>query len=80
MTVAFKERADSLALPTALASMLAKYVRELYMRAFNQYWQARKPGLRPTAGYARDAGRFIADIKPLLDGEGVELRRLVRVK
>jgi hypothetical protein len=45
-------------LPTALASMTAKYLRELSMRAFNEFWCARVPGLRPTAGYPADAPRF----------------------
>ncbi len=45
-------------LPTALASMTAKYLRELSMRAFNEFWCARVPGLRPTAGYPGDAPRF----------------------
>jgi ribonuclease HII len=45
-------------LPTALASMTAKYLRELSMRAFNEFWCARVPGLRATAGYPADAPRF----------------------
>ncbi len=45
-------------LPTALASMTAKYHRELAMRAFNQFWCQQIPGLRPTAGYPVDAKRF----------------------
>jgi hypothetical protein len=45
-------------LPTALASMTAKYFRELAMRAFNQFWSARVPNLRPTAGYPVDSHRF----------------------
>jgi hypothetical protein len=45
-------------LPTALASMTAKYLRELAMRPFNEFWCARVPGLRPTAGYPTDARRF----------------------
>lgn len=49
-------------LPSALASMTAKYVRELAMRAFNAYWQARVAGLRPTAGYPVDAARFDREI------------------
>ncbi len=42
----------------ALASIASKAVREHWMAGFNAYWQARKPGLRPTAGYPGDAGRF----------------------
>jgi hypothetical protein len=45
-------------LPTALASMTAKYLRELAMRPFNEFWCARVPGLRPTAGYPTDSHRF----------------------
>jgi hypothetical protein len=45
-------------LPTALASMTAKYLRELAMKAFNEFWCARVPDLRPTAGYYGDSRRF----------------------
>jgi hypothetical protein len=50
-------------LPSALASMLAKYLRELSMRAFNRFWQCHVDGLRPTAGYPGDAHRFRRDIE-----------------
>jgi hypothetical protein len=49
-------------LPTALASMTAKYLRELAMSAFNAFWRAHVPDLRPTAGYSRDASRFKDEI------------------
>jgi ribonuclease HII len=65
-------------LPTALASMAAKYHRELAMRAFNAYWTSRVPGLRPTAGYPRDAGRFKADISVAQRELGIEDRLLWR--
>jgi hypothetical protein len=47
--------------PVALASMAAKYIRELSMHAFNAFWAARVPGLRPTAGYPTDAVRWRSD-------------------
>jgi hypothetical protein len=47
--------------PVALASMTAKYVRELSMHAFNTFWASRVPGLRPTAGYPTDALRWRHD-------------------
>jgi hypothetical protein len=53
-------------LPAALASMASKYLRELSMRAFNDFWQARVDDLRPTAGYPQDARRFKADIAETL--------------
>ncbi len=80
LKVAFKKDGDSLALPTALASMTAKYVRELYMAAFNRYWQTRLEGLKPTAGYGQDAYRFLDDIEDLLDAEDIERDRLVRCR
>ncbi len=45
-------------LPAALASMVSKYLRELAMRAFNDFWCRRVPDLKPTAGYPGDARRF----------------------
>jgi hypothetical protein len=57
----FRTKAES-CLPAALASMASKYLRELAMRALNDYWRRRVPGLRPTAGYPQDAKRFRLDI------------------
>ncbi len=44
--------------PTALASMLAKYLRERFMQSFNAFWRQHLPELRPTAGYPLVAKRF----------------------
>lgn len=49
-------------LPTALASMTAKYHRELAMHAFNDFWTTKLPDLKPTAGYPNDAKRFREEI------------------
>jgi hypothetical protein len=57
----FMARGERL-LPTALASMLAKYLRELAMKPFNEFWLRHVPGLRPTAGYPEDAIRFHGEI------------------
>lgn len=51
-------------LPTALASMAAKYVREIAMIPFNAFWQRQVPGLKATAGYPGDSRRFLAEIRP----------------
>jgi hypothetical protein len=59
-------------LPTALASMTAKYLRELAMRAFNEFWCSRVPGLRPTAGYPVDARRFKEDIAAVQHELGID--------
>ena len=67
-------------LPAALASMTAKYHREVAMRAFNAFWTARLPDLRPTAGYPGDAHRFRADIATLQQELGIEDRVLWRCR
>jgi len=61
----FEPRAEEYG-PVALASMIAKYLRELYMLQFNAYWRELLPGLRPTQGYPDDARRFLNDIAPVL--------------
>lgn len=59
-------------LPVAAASMASKYLRELAMRAFNDFWIARVPELRPTAGYPGDARRFVQGIAEAQTALGVE--------
>ncbi len=59
--VRFQVRAEQF-LPTAAASILSKYLREVAMEQFNQFWAARIPGLKPTKGYPEDAKRFRAEI------------------
>ena len=55
----FRARGESF-LPSALASMTSKYLREIAMRAFNRFWCQRVQDLKPTAGYPIDARRFQA--------------------
>ncbi len=76
--VSFREGGDGLALPTALGSMIAKYVREVHMHAFNAYWCARVEGLKPTAGYAADANRFLEDIREAIVEGRVDRGMLIR--
>ena len=57
--------------PVALASMTAKYVRELAMAAFNAHWTTLAPELRPTAGYPLDARRWRGDAAAALDRCGI---------
>jgi len=78
MTITFTENAESSHLPVALASMLAKYVRELLMIRFNRYFAALRPELKPTAGYVEDGRRFLADIEDLIESHRLPRERLVR--
>jgi len=73
----FQEKAERL-LPVALASMLAKYLRELAMLAFNAFWRRQLPDLRPTAGYPEDARRFRTEIADCQQRLGIADRILWR--
>ena len=79
VAVAFRMNGEQF-LPTALASMAAKYLRELSMRAFNEFWCARVPGLQPTAGYPTDARRFKNQIEPLQKSLAIDDHILWRSK
>ena len=76
--IAFREKAESGCLPVAVASMLAKYLRESFMRRLSGYWQARVPGLAGTAGYYTDGMRFLADIAAARSAMGVADEDLIR--
>ena len=78
MTVGFYVNGDSRHLPIALASIYSKYLRELFMRNFNAWWAERLPGLKPTAGYAADANRFLADTAALRPALGIDESLLIR--
>lgn len=79
MTVSFECDADSRHLPVALASMTAKYVRELLMGRFNRFWldRAAEP-VKPTAGYAQDGRRFLGEIEPVIRRLNIDRDLLVR--
>lgn len=64
--------------PVALASMVAKYIRELHMELLNRFWRARLPNLSPTAGYPVDAERFLSEISAQAGAEGWSTADLVR--
>ncbi|MEI7658742.1 MAG: hypothetical protein WCK33_11825 [Phycisphaerae bacterium] len=67
MGVAFITESEVAHLPVALASMAAKFVRELAMMRFNDHWNAlyrevHGHDIAPTAGYATDARRWLDEI------------------
>lgn len=78
MRVTFMPRADAEDLCVALASMVSKYLRELLMGEFNEFWQKHVPNLTPTAGYPVDAIRFFADIASVRGRLNVADRQLWR--
>ncbi|MFN3486183.1 MAG: hypothetical protein ACK44W_11970 [Planctomycetota bacterium] len=78
VTIEFLKDAEDCHELVALASMIAKYVRECAMKLFNDWWSAQCPGLRRTAGYGTDGTRFFRQIEPLLPGLGLPADGVLR--
>ena len=77
--ICFRQGGESF-LPTALASLGSKFLRELAMRAWNRYWTGRIQNLKPTAGYPADAVRFRQSIEPLCEESGLPLHSWWRMR
>ena len=80
ITVTFAERGEDRAFPTALASCLAKYLRELMVSVLNRWFGDRVPDLKPTAGYYVDGHRFLGDVEDHIRAQQLPRGRLVRVR
>ena len=78
--ICFREKGETAFLPTALASMMCKYLRELCMHNFNGWWCEKITGLRPTAGYYGDGSRWLTDVEPHLTRLGIPREMLVRIR
>ena len=78
VTLTFASKSDERHMPVALASMLAKFTRELHMIRFNRYFVNQIPDLKPTAGYVQDGRRFLKEIEPILAKNDVQQEHLVR--
>jgi ribonuclease HII len=73
-------KADGQHMSVALASLIAKYLRERLMSQFNRFWTLRVPGLKPTAGYPVDARRFLDEIEPTRARLGIAIDDIWRKK
>jgi hypothetical protein len=78
LRVSFEVDADDRHFPVALASMVAKYIRELEMARFNAWWRTICPELKPTAGYFKDARRWLDDVRSAGAADEARLATLVR--
>jgi ribonuclease HIII len=78
LKISFILKAEEKHLPVALASMYSKYIRELFLKLFNRYWQEKLPGLKVTAGYPNDAKRFLNDIDRVKTSLKIEDEILIR--
>ncbi len=78
LAISFTVKGELEHLPIALASMTAKYVRELWMERLNRWFAQRVTNLAPTAGYVKDGRRFVGLIRPALQAAGLAESKLVR--
>lgn len=78
VTVSFESESEQAHLPVALASMVAKLVRELHMIRLNRFFANRIPELKPTAGYVQDGRRFMQEVEGLVRTLDLDESRLVR--
>jgi len=76
----FSVDAEDLCFTVALASMLSKYIRELFMSLFNRFWALHSPGIHPTAGYYVDGRRFYKQILPVVRQLGYDQAMIYRVR
>ncbi|MEM1355412.1 MAG: hypothetical protein AAGC72_03760 [Planctomycetota bacterium] len=79
MTVSFMVEAEQKHMPVALASMTAKYTRELLMHRFNTFFTRLMPDVKPTAGYGSDANRWRDQALPLLRKAHIDHDQLRRM-
>jgi hypothetical protein len=76
--VRFEVEADGTSPHVGLASMLAKYLREVFMGLFNAHFATLCPGVAPTAGYVEDGRRWLAETRAARAAAGVPDSDLVR--
>ena len=77
--IRFQAKGESF-LPTALASMVSKYLREVFMMLWNDFWLLKVPAIKPTKGYPVDAKRFKSEIALVQAALGIEDRLIWRNK
>jgi ribonuclease HII len=78
VTVSFELGGEERNLPIALASMAAKFARELHMRRLNEFFARHVPDLKPTAGYVLDGRRWVAEVGSAATALGIDESSLVR--
>ena len=78
LEINFTREGEKYNMLTAWASIVSKYVRELFMMQFNKFWCNIDENLKPTAGYWKDGQRFVKDITPLIKQMNIKNDELIR--
>ena len=76
--IEFRPKADQNEFTVALASITAKFLREILMHEFNTYFTSKISKLKATAGYPLDAKRFYAEITEFLQKDRIETHEIWR--
>jgi ribonuclease HII len=80
MDVLVQVKSEQQHFPVALASMTAKYLRELLMARFQNFWSFHAPEVKPTCGYYVDGMRFLEEIQPLITEMNIDPENLIRCR
>lgn len=78
--VVFAEKADGVYMPVALASMMSKYIREVFMHQLNGFWRTHLPEVKPTAGYPSDWRRFVDEVRDAKEKLGISDHLMIRTR
>ncbi len=78
--IIFHVSADGEFLPVALASMISKYVRELFMTMFNDFWSRSTNQAISTSGYHVDGKEFYRKIKPAVARMDIDESLIYRIR
>ena len=78
MHILVRVRSEHRHFPAAMASMVAKYLRELLMMRFQNFWSVHAPKIKPTFGYFKDGKRFLKEIEPHITELNIEPENFIR--
>ena len=78
LRLTFSKKGEQKHLLVAWASLVGKYLRELFMAQFNAFWAGHDPNLHPTAGYWEDGRQFMRDVAPILTRLNIPSADLIR--
>lgn len=76
----FMTDADLQCCVTAWGSIIAKYTREICMVRLNDWWRARIPDLKPTAGYLPDGRRFAEQVSSRFAELSIQPETMIRAR
>lgn len=80
MRISFLENGEEKSFPLALASVTGKYLREVCMLLFNEFWMKHVTNVGKTSGYHRGVRGFIDSIRPVAKRLEINERMFLRLR